>query len=102
MESSRRRSRRTRLTEALVLAAVAITTLALASPAVARPNLHTVVYPHAMSASVMITVVCLAVIAALGLVTGVVLASRPRPRRSARPAELQESAKQASRQRAVA
>ena len=85
-----------------MLAAVAITTLALASPAVARPNLHTVAYPHAVSAAGMITVVCLAVIVALGLVAGVVLASRPRTRRSGRPAELQGSAQQASRQRAVA
>jgi hypothetical protein len=69
--------------KALLLAAVALATLVLASPAVARPSVHSVVYLRAVSGALMITVVCLAAAAAIALVTGVVLASQSRPRTKA-------------------
>jgi hypothetical protein len=64
--------------KALLLAAVTLGVLAFASPAVARPSVHSVIYPHTLSGTAMITVVCLALAVAVALVTGVVLASRPR------------------------
>jgi hypothetical protein len=62
-----------------LVAAVAIATLALAGPAVARQRVHSVAYAHTLSAATMITVVCLAVAMAVALVAGVVLANRVRP-----------------------
>ncbi len=64
--------------KALLLAAVTLAMLTLASPAVARPSVHSVTYPHTLSGVAMITVVCLALAVAVALVTGVVLASRPK------------------------
>jgi len=69
--------------KALLLATVALATLALASPAVARPSVHSVISTHTLSGAAMITVVCLALAAAVALVTGVVVASRPRTQANA-------------------
>jgi hypothetical protein len=87
--------------KALLLAAVAVATLALASPAVARPSVHSVVYPHTLAAGAMIAIACLALAVAIALVTGVVLANRPRSE-SAAPLELRGRVKKAPQQQAVA
>jgi hypothetical protein len=78
MNRNRRKFPKPRFTQALLLAAVALTTLALASPAVARPIVHRAVYPTTLSTPVMIVVLGVAFIAAVTLITGAVVAARPR------------------------
>jgi hypothetical protein len=106
MGRSRRSSRRTRFTEALLLAAVALAMLALSSPAVARPSVHMVIYPHTLPAPTLITVLCLAAVVAIAIVAGVVLASRPGPQVKAEAAAREQiqapRVKQVSRQRQAA
>ena len=69
MESrSRRRSRRSRWAPALLLAVVALTTLAVAGPAVARPGHLSHASGAALSASGTIAVIVVAACAALALV----------------------------------
>jgi protein-S-isoprenylcysteine O-methyltransferase Ste14 len=66
MESrSRRRSRRSRWTPALLLAVVALTSLAVAGPAVAKPLSHAP--SAALSTTGAIAVIAIAVCAALAL-----------------------------------
>jgi hypothetical protein len=76
MESrSRRRSRRSRWTPALLLAVVALTTLAVAGPAVAKPLSHT--SGATLSATGTIAVIAIAACAAVALVLLAALSARP-------------------------
>ena len=82
MERSRRSTRRTRWTQALLLAAVSCAALILASPAVAKP-VHVIAHGGALSASAAVAVACIAAIAAIALVVIAVLMGRPTGLRSA-------------------
>jgi hypothetical protein len=77
---SRRKSRRTRWTPAILFAAVALTMLVVASPAVARPvhTAHTA--GAALSTAGMIAVIVVAVCGALALVLLAFLSGRPERR----------------------
>jgi hypothetical protein len=78
MESrSRTRSRRSRWTPALLLAVVALTTLAVAGPAVAKPLSHA--SGATLSASGTIAVIVVAACAALALILLASLSGRHTP-----------------------
>ena len=97
-----RRSRRSRLIEALLLAAVALATLALAGPAVARPSTHSVVYPISLSSAEAVTAICLAAVVTVALVATAAVASGRRPRKKTTRIEPQGRASKAPRQQAAA
>jgi protein-S-isoprenylcysteine O-methyltransferase Ste14 len=79
---SRRKSRRTRWTPAILLAAVALTMLVVASPAVAKPAHIAHAQGAALSAAGMIAVLVIAACGALALVLLAFLSVRPQRSRS--------------------
>ena len=74
---SRRKSRRTRWTPAILFAAVALTMLVVASPAVARPAHVAHTHAAALSTAGMIAVLVIAACGALALVLLALLSGRP-------------------------
>jgi hypothetical protein len=75
---SRRKSRRTRWTPAILLAAVALTMFIVASPAVAKPAHIAHAQGAALTTAGMIAVVVIAVGGALALVLLAYLSGRPK------------------------
>jgi hypothetical protein len=86
---SRRKSRRTRWTPAILFAAVALTMLVVASPAVAKPAHIAHTHGVALSTAGTIAVMVIAVSGALALVLLAFLSRRPQRSRSVeiRPAK---------------
>ena len=74
---SRRKSRRSRWTPAILFAAVALVMLVVAGPAVAKPAHVALSHGAALSAAGMIAVVVVAVCGALALVVLAYLSGRP-------------------------
>ena len=74
---SRRKSRRTRWTPAILLAAVALTMLVVASPAVARPAHVAHAHGAALSTAGMIAILVIAAGCAVALVLLAFLSGRP-------------------------